>query len=309
LAESVIGVKSLVKTYGQLRALDGISFEVFKGEVFALLGPNGAGKTTAIEIMQTLRDPTSGSVSVLGQDVSSESGAREIKKRIGVLPQSFSALDRLTVLENVTLFSRMYESPREPLELLKLLDLTDKAKVLFENLSGGLKQRVGLAAALVNDPELVFLDEPTTGLDPKSRRDVWGIIRQLKGSGRTVLLTSHYMEEAEFLADRIAIINGGRIVAIDSPHALLERYGGKKAVLVDEASLQLASALKEQFTGTHVLGSEVSIPVDSATEIASVMEFLAKMGHEKDITIRNPSIEGVFLKLIGSRITEEGVLA
>jgi ABC-2 type transport system ATP-binding protein len=309
LVESVIEVEGLVKTYGDLRALDGISINVYRGEVLALLGPNGAGKTTAIEIMQALRDPTSGSVRILGQDVTTESGAREVKKRMGVLPQSFSALDRLTVLENVTLFSRMYESPRDPLELLKLLDLTDKAKVLFDDLSGGLKQRVGIAAALVNDPELVFLDEPTTGLDPRSRREVWDIIRGLRGAGKTVLLTTHYMDEAEVLADRIAIICKGRIAAIDSPHVLLERYGGKKTVIVEETPPDLASKLKERFPGARALGSDVSIHVESASEIASVMEFLSAMGHEKDISIRNPSIEEVFLKLVGSMITEEGELA
>lgn len=306
---SVIEVSDLVKVYGRLRALDGISLSVNRGEVFALLGPNGAGKTTAIEIMQTLRRPTSGRVKVLGYDVESVSGSKEIKKRIGVLPQSFSALDRLNVYDNIALFSRMYKSSLDPMELLKLLDLTDKAKVPFDDLSGGLKQRVGIAASLVNDPELVFLDEPTTGLDPQSRRDVWNVIRNLQKSGKTVILTSHYMEEAQVLANRIAIINRGRIVALDSPHVLLEKYGGKKMFIIDEASSDLALKLKENYPNAHIFGNEVTIEADSASEMASLFEFLAKMRHEKDVTIKNPSIEDVFLRVVGTRMSEEGELA
>jgi ABC-2 type transport system ATP-binding protein len=309
LNENVIEVENLVKVYGNLKAVDGISFKAFHGEILALLGPNGAGKTTTIEILQTLRNPTSGNIKVLGYDVTTSSGAEKVKKRIGVLPQDFNALDRLSVYENIALFAGMYDSHKNPTELIQLLDLTDKTNVKFKHLSGGLKQRVGIAAALVNDPELVFLDEPTTGLDPRSRRDVWQVIQNLKKSGKTVILTTHYMEEAQVLADRIAIINKGKIVAEDSPHVLLEKYGGKKTVVIEETSSELALKFREQFPTADVFGSTISIEAEDASEIATILEFLAKMGHERDITIKNPSIEDVFLRMIGSKITEEGELA
>ncbi len=212
--QAIIEVHALTKRYGDLTAVDRVTFSVFKGEVFAFLGPNGAGKTTTLEILQGLRRPTSGTASVLGFDVTSSKELGEIRKRIGVLPQEFSALDKLTVRENVALFASMYESSRDPDELIELLDLSDKADVRFDRLSGGLKQKVGIAASLVNDPEVVFLDEPTTGLDPRSRRAVWNVIDSLRKSGTTIVLTTHYMEEAERLADRIAIIHRGKISAL-----------------------------------------------------------------------------------------------
>jgi len=190
MAKTVVEVDSLVKIYGSLRAVDDISFELHDGEVFAFLGPNGAGKTTAVEILECIRPLTSGSARVFGYDVTKGEDAKEIKKRIGVLPQDFSALDKLSVKENIDLIGRMYERKLDTLEVIKLLDLEDKTKERFENLSGGLKQRVGVAAALVNDPQLVFLDEPTTGLDPKARREVWGVIENLRKWGKTVFLTS-----------------------------------------------------------------------------------------------------------------------
>src|SRR3972149_1186728 len=173
MTEIVVEVKSFVKQYGSLRAVDDISFELYDGEVFAFLGPNGAGKTTTVEILECIRPLTSGAAKVFGYDVTKRDDVKEIKKRIGVLPQDFSALDKLTVKENIDLIGGMYEKKLDTSEVIKLLDLEDKTKEKFENLSGGLKQRVGVAAALVNDPQLIFLDEPTTGLDPKARREVW----------------------------------------------------------------------------------------------------------------------------------------
>src|SRR3989337_1117943 len=213
MSKAVVQVDSLVKQYEKLRAVDGISFEVYEGEVFAFLGPNGAGKTTTVEILECIRPLTSGTARVFGYDVTKHEDIKEIKKRIGVLPQDFSALEKLSVKENIDLIGGMYEKKLDTMEVIKLLDLEDKVKEKFENLSGGLKQRVGVAAALVNDPPLVFLDEPTTGLDPKARREVWQVIENLKKLGKTVFLTTHYMEEAQLLADRIAIINCGKIPA------------------------------------------------------------------------------------------------
>jgi ABC-2 type transport system ATP-binding protein len=216
--KAVVEVNSLVKQYGQLRAVDGISFEVYEGEVFAFLGPNGAGKTTTVEILECIRPLTSGTARVFGYDVTRSEDVMEIKRRIGVLPQEFSALDKLTVKENIDLIGDMYEKHLDVVEVIKLLDLEDKTNERFENLSGGLKQRVGVAAALVSDPQLKFLDEHTTGLDPKERRDVWDVIENLKKLGKTVFLTTHYMEEAQMLADRVAIINKGKIAVIGSSY-------------------------------------------------------------------------------------------
>ncbi|MBI3116315.1 MAG: ABC transporter ATP-binding protein, partial [Thaumarchaeota archaeon] len=202
MPETVIKVENLVKRYGELVAVDHVSFEVSKGEIFAFLGPNGAGKTTTVEIIECLRPLTQGTVQVLGMNIVNGHDVSRIKEKIGVLPQDFSALDRLTVRENLTLFAKMYEKPGSVVELMDLLGLTDKSNARFGSLSGGLKQRVGVAAALVNNPDLVFLDEPTTGLDPEIRRTTWNVISGLKRSGRTIFLTTHYMEEAQFLADR-----------------------------------------------------------------------------------------------------------
>jgi ABC-2 type transport system ATP-binding protein len=180
MSKTIVEVDSLVKKYGTLNAVDGISFKINEGDVFAFLGPNGAGKTTTVEILECIRPLTSGTARVFGYDVTRNEDVQEIKKRIGALPQDFSALDKLTVRENIALIGDMYTEHIDVAKVIKLLDLEDKTNEKFENLSGGLKQRVGVAAALVSDPQLIFLDEPTTGLDPKARRDVWSVIQNLK---------------------------------------------------------------------------------------------------------------------------------
>src|SRR5208337_4902336 len=227
LAEHAIEVENLTKRYGDLLAVNGISFNVRKGEVFAFLGPNGAGKTTTVEIIDTIRTPTSGKVRLLGMDVTKK--RRAIVPRIGVLPQDFSSFDRITVRETMQYYSRLFfsraRSPRRNADidgLIELVNLKDKAAEQYKNLSGGLKQRLGIAIALVNDPEVVFLDEPTTGLDPRARREVWEVLLGLKKKGKTIFLTTHYMEEAEILADTVAIISKGKIIAMGSPGELIE---------------------------------------------------------------------------------------
>ncbi|MGA9755850.1 MAG: ABC transporter ATP-binding protein, partial [Desulfobaccales bacterium] len=221
-AEYVIEVDKLTKRYGDLLAVNDISFKVSKGEVFALLGPNGAGKTTTVEILDTIRTPTSGKVTLLGMDVTKYKNA--IVHRIGVLPQGFSSFDRITVRETLQYYSRLFCSMNSDIDgLIELVNLKDKAKEQYRNLSGGLKQRLGIAFALVNDPEVVFLDEPTTGLDPRARREVWEVLQGLKEKGKTVILTTHYMEEAELLADTVAIISKGKIIAMGSPVELIKK--------------------------------------------------------------------------------------
>src|ERR1017187_10018677 len=221
-AEHVIEVENLTKRYGGLLAVNGISFTVRKGEVFAFLGPNGAGKTTTVEIIETIRTPTSGNVRLFGMDVTKKK--RDIVPRIGVLPQGFSSFDRITVRETLQYYSRLFCRGKTDVDgLIDLVNLKDKTQEQYKNLSGGLKQRLGIAIVLVNDPEVVFLDEPTTGLDPVARREVWDVLLGLKEKGKTVFLTTHYMEEAELLADAVAIISKGKIIAMGSPRELIDR--------------------------------------------------------------------------------------
>ena len=225
---NVVQVENLSKKYGENLAVNGVSFNLTKGEVFAFLGPNGAGKTTTVEILECLRNPTGGKARILGYDVSKRPDQAEIRKRIGVLPQDFNAIDRLTVRENIDYFGAMFKTRLDADQLIEQVDLKDKRDEQFKKLSGGLKQRVGLAVALVNDPLIVFLDEPTTGLDPRARREVWGVIERLKKQGKTVFLTTHYMDEAEYLADTVSIIDHGQIIASGTPDTLIDTYGGKK---------------------------------------------------------------------------------
>jgi len=309
MEKPVVEVNSLIKQYGKLKAVDGISFEVNEGEVFAFLGPNGAGKTTTVEILECLRPLTGGSAKVFGYDVTKNADVKEIKKRIGVLPQDFSALEKLTVKENIDLIGDMYGQHLDVVKVIELLDLQDKTNERFENLSGGLKQRVGVAAALVNDPQLVFLDEPTTGLDPKARRDVWAVITNLRKLQKTVFLTTHYMEEAQALADRIAIIDKGKIVLIGSPQELISEHGGLKVLIIRKGEKRVAGILQEKYDNVTLdKSADVLVKVDDVNEMWQVMATLTEMKLNKEIEIQSPTIEDVFLKVVGGRITEEGEL-
>ncbi|MCW4005559.1 MAG: ABC transporter ATP-binding protein [Candidatus Bathyarchaeota archaeon] len=309
MGSAVIEVADLVKRYDELNAVNGISFDVKEGEVFAFLGPNGAGKTTTVEILECIRPLTSGNARICGLDVTRESDVKQIKKIIGVLPQDFNALDKLSVKENISLISDMYDTHLDVDEVIKLLDLDDKTKTKFENLSGGLKQRVGIAAALVSDPKVVFLDEPTTGLDPKARRDVWSVIANLRKLNKTVFLTTHYMEEAQVLADRIAIMDKGKIAAIGSTQQLITKHGGLKVLIIRKPEKTLAEQLQKKFKNAILNhDSDVEIKVDNVEELWRIMSGLTEMKLDKDLEIQTPTIEDVFLKITGGRITEEGEL-
>jgi ABC-2 type transport system ATP-binding protein len=238
-----IEIENLSKHYGDLKAVDDISIKINKNEVFAFLGPNGAGKTTTVEIVETIRTPTSGDVSILGLDI--QKNRQEILQRIGVLPQAFSSFDRITVRETLNYFSRLFGDGKDIDELLKLVRLEDEKDKLYMNLSGGLKQRVGIAVALVNDPEIVFLDEPTTGLDPRARRDTWEVIKGLRKEGKTIFLTTHYMEEAEALADHVAIISKGKIIAQGTPTELIDQHCRTIHVTVYGGGLEAKNLAKE----------------------------------------------------------------
>lgn len=220
MAGTIISVKDLVKNYGDFQAVKGISFDVHEGEIFGLLGPNGAGKSTTLEIIETLRDKTSGQVTVNGHDLDHAPG--EIKKIIGVQLQSSGYYPNLNLTELIELFGGLYNRPVKPLELLDMVNLRDKAKAHYKALSGGQKQRFSIATTLINQPKIIFLDEPTTGLDPQARRNLWDLVKQIRAKGTTVIITTHYMDEAEILCDRVAIIDSGKIIAMGSPDKLID---------------------------------------------------------------------------------------
>ncbi|MBS1522365.1 MAG: ABC transporter ATP-binding protein [Bacteroidetes bacterium] len=217
----IITVKNLVKKYGDFTAVDDISFEVYEGEIFGLLGPNGAGKTTTLEIIETLRDKTSGEISVDGFSI--EKDADNIKKRIGVQLQAAGYYPNLNLSELIVLFSGLYGINKTPMEMLGKVALTEKAKAKYKDLSGGQKQRFSIATTLINDPRIIFLDEPTTGLDPQARRNLWDLIREIRANGTTVVITTHYMDEAEVLCDRVAFIDGGKVIGIDTPDNFIDK--------------------------------------------------------------------------------------
>jgi len=218
--KTIISVKDLVKNYGSFEAVKGISFGVYENEIFGLLGPNGAGKSTTLEIIETLRDKTSGQVIVDGHDLDKEPG--EIKKIIGVQLQTSGYYPGLNLVDLIELFCGLYNKDMEPMELLQMVNLTEKAKSKFKELSGGQKQRFSVATTLINDPKIIFLDEPTTGLDPQARRSLWELVRAIRSRGTTVIITTHYMDEAEYLCDRVAVIDSGRIVALNSPDQMID---------------------------------------------------------------------------------------
>ena len=235
----IIQVKDLVKKYGDLTAVNGISFDVYKGEIFGLLGPNGAGKTTTLEIMETLRDKTSGEVLIDGLSVDKDQNL--IKKIIGVQLQAAGYYPNLYLNELLELFAGLYNVDIDPAEILKLVDLNEKTGSKFKELSGGQKQRFSICTTIINNPKVIFLDEPTTGLDPQARRNLWELIRTIREKGTTVMLTTHYMDEAEILCDRVGIIDHGKILTIDTPDNLIDKLlheGFERKKQIRSASLE-----------------------------------------------------------------------
>jgi ABC-2 type transport system ATP-binding protein len=310
--EHAIDVENLTKRYGDLLAVNDISFNVRTGEVFAFLGPNGAGKTTTVEIIETIRTPTSGKVRLLGMDVTTEK--RDIVPRIGVLPQGFSSFDRITVSETIQYYARLFRCKNTDVDgLIELANLKDKSKEQFRNLSGGLKQRLGIAIALVNDPEIVFLDEPTTGLDPRARREVWEVLLSLKKKGKTVFLTTHYMEEAELLADTVAIISKGKIIAMGSPDQLIESNANYLVLTlktIDGAPFEIIRRMG--FEPVHDNHRNIKVRVERTDDIQKILSAMKDAGSSSvSMDVRKPNLESVFLRLTGEALREgsvEGVL-
>jgi ABC-2 type transport system ATP-binding protein len=239
MKESIIKVKNLVKKYGDFEAVKGISFDVNEGEIFGLLGPNGAGKSTTLEIIETLREKTSGEVWVNGFNL--DKTPNEIKKIIGVQLQTSGYYPNLNLVELINLFNGLYNKEVDPMSLLEMVNLKDKAKSKVKELSGGQKQRFSVATTLINDPKIVFLDEPTTGLDPQARRNLWELVKSIRDKGATVIITTHYMDEAEVLCDRVAIIDSGKIIAMETPDRLIDNLvfsGFEKKKQVKNANLE-----------------------------------------------------------------------
>lgn len=237
--DSIIEVADLVKEYGDFKAVNGVSFDVKKGEIFGILGPNGAGKTTTLEIIETLKKPTSGEVYVDGYSVSDH--PHGVKMRIGVQLQSTGFYPELTLVDLLNMFAAMYDVKVDPMKVLKQVDLEEKANVFVNKLSGGQKQRFAVISTLINKPSVLFLDEPTTGLDPHARASLWEVIKKINEEGTTIVLTTHYIEEAETLCDRVAIMDGGKIIKIDSPKKLINELiatGFKRETIRKEATLE-----------------------------------------------------------------------
>jgi ABC-2 type transport system ATP-binding protein len=304
--EPVIRVRGLVKRYADITAVDGIDFEVRTGEVFGLLGPNGAGKTTTVEILEGLRAPDAGEAIVLGIDVAKDPDP--LKPRIGISLQTASMYPKLTVVEIIDLFRSFYATSRPTDELIEMLELGEKRNSRTKELSGGQRQRLAVALALVNDPELIFLDEPTTGLDPAARRSLWDLIRGLKAAGRSVLLTTHYMEEAEILCDRLAIMDHGRILEMGTVDQLISKRFKERAVRFDRIDGIDDPTLERLAAVTSVKHDDDAILLYSSDVAATVGALLAlteARGVEpQDLGIRRATLEDVFLDLTGRALRD-----
>jgi ABC-2 type transport system ATP-binding protein len=306
VGEPIIQVEDLYKSYGAVEAVRGVSFAVAEGEVFGLLGPNGAGKTSCVEILEGLRTPDRGKVRVCGLDP--ETSGDQFKEKIGAVLQSTALPDKLRVKEAIELFAKFYRKRANTDELLRRFQLDEKRDAFYSHLSGGQKQRLALAMALVNDPEVVFLDEPTAGLDPQVRREIYDIIEELKRGKKTVLLTTHYIEEAERLCDRVAIVDHGRVIAEGTPRELKQKSAGTTRIEV-----RLARPLSDgmlgrldgvassrEFEGTYVLHSARP----PQTIVALVKQLEAENNELQSLEMFSPSLEDVFIELTGRRLRE-----
>ncbi len=306
MANSILQVENLVKRYGDVEAVRGVSFRVEEGEVFGLLGPNGAGKTSTVEVLEGLRPADGGRVSVCGFDP--HRNPEELKHEIGAALQSTSLPDKLRVMEALRLFASFYKRRRSPEELLDRFGLEEKRNAFYGQLSGGQKQRLALAMALVNDPRLIFFDEPTAGLDPQVRREIYDIIEELRSEKKTIVMTTHYIEEAERLCDRVAIIDHGKVIALGTPRELKARSGGTTRIEVRLSRPESNSTLKNlegvvdarDVDGAYVLHSQ-----RPPQTIVSMVKHLEAQGNELiSLEIATPSLEDVFIELTGRRLRD-----
>lgn len=305
---AAVSVHDLHKSYGDFEAVRGIDLEVGTGEVFGLLGPNGAGKTTTIEILEGLRPRTKGQVSVLGLDPAVQSN--EIKNRIGVCLQATNLPDKIKVHEALELFDAFYDRHADLNRLLERLQLTEKRDALYKSLSGGQKQRVALALALVNEPSLLFLDEPTTGLDPQVRHEIHNLIQELRDDHRSILITTHYIEEAERLCDRVAIIDAGKIIELGTPREIQQRVLGHTLVEVTTSEPvpldSLPEKLRAEKYSTRDEGKTLSMQTEHpAALIVELVKWIDQEGLRLvDIHMKRPTLEDVFIELTGKKLRE-----
>ena len=304
--DPIVLVEDLRKHYGDVKAVDGISFAVEPGIVFGMLGPNGAGKSTTVEILEGLRERDSGEVSVLGLDPGAQQSA--LSEKIGIQLQSSALFPKLSAREHLQMFGSFYRDSHDVDELLDMVGLTERQKAHSENLSGGQQQRLAVALALLSDPQLVFLDEPTTGLDPQARRRLWDVVTQMKERGTTVFLTTHFMDEAQNLADYLVVVDNGKIIAADTPAGLIRtNFGG--ATLTFNASSELAPNDLENLIGVDAVITangqyELSV-VDATIALPEVFGLASRSGSVLDeIHVHRPNLEDVFLKLTGRRIRD-----
>jgi ABC-2 type transport system ATP-binding protein len=306
MPEQVIQVENLIKRYGELEAVRGVSFNVSEGEVFGLLGPNGAGKTTTIEILEGLRNLDGGRVSVCGLDPQRE--PEKLKNEIGAALQSTSLPDKLKTFEAIKLFAGFYSRRRDPEELLKRFGLVEKRDTFYSKLSGGQKQRLALAMALVNNPRVLFFDEPTAGLDPQVRREIYDIIEELRREKKTIVITTHYIEEAERLCDRVAIVDHGKVIALGTPQELKNRSGDKTRIEVQLTRPEPPETLRalEGVTDCRDLNGGYALHTQRPPQaIVSLVKYLEAQGNELvSLNIATPSLEDVFIELTGRRLRD-----
>ena len=306
MPEIVVEVKDLVKAYGNVKAVNGISFNITKGEVFGMLGPNGAGKSTTVEIIEGLRNADSGSATILGMNISKDT--RTVKERIGVQSQSPALFPDLKVREIINFFRALYKKSVATSQIIDLASLQESQDILFRNLSGGQQQRLSVALAFVNDPEIIVLDEPTTGLDPQARRAMWEVIETFRSSGKTVLLTTHYMEEAQRLCDRIAIMDYGKIIALSSPQQLIESNIKESAIrfkMKEYPGDQVLAGLPD-VTNVIKEGDDIVVYTSNIPSVISGLLGLASQRSTElsELSVRQATLEDVFLKLTGKRIRD-----
>ncbi len=302
-----LSVRNLRKSYGDVHAVQGLDLEVRAGECFGLLGPNGAGKTTTIEICEGLTDADEGDVEVLG--LRWKDAARELRQRLGIALQETQLSEKLTVREVLALFASFYRAPRTPDQVIDVVALGEKRDARIGTLSGGQKQRLAVACALVGDPELLFLDEPTTGLDPQSRRQLWAMVEQYKSSGRTVVLTTHYMEEAQHLCDRVAIVDHGRVIALGSPDELIASLGAEHLVAFRVADGALEPEALTRLAGVRSArrrDDEIELGVDAVHRaIPALLGELQACGVTlAELRTHSPTLEDVFVGLTGRHLRD-----
>ena len=304
--ETIIAVTDLKKHYGDIKAVDGVTFNVTRGQIFSCLGPNGAGKTTTVEMMEGLRTPTSGSIEILGVDVTRDYAS--IRHRVGVLPQDFIPFERLKAPEAIAYFGGLFGKKMTKEDIDKLLEtvaLEHRKDIIAKKLSGGEKRKLGIALALVGEPELLFLDEPTTGLDAQARRNLWGLLEGLRDEGRTILLTTHYLDEAEKLSDDVFVMHKGKEIARAPPKDLIEQHGGGRSILLRDYEEGSTEKVEAMGFAVERIKDDVKITIGEGDSVRDIIRRLDTSGIlYKDFTTIEPTLEDAFINLVGGTIVE-----